>query len=211
MPERLIPVIGSQGFFDLQAPFNAQLVEGLEYTSRAVRALSDYIANNEDPWETIYNPNGIQESVYKEDLKQNAYVVSLQSSTGHWLYVPERYVLHYPSVNGVPYRSVMIGVSLPSMPVEQDFGYLLTDVKSLVDSALGVSSTVRTVETSKVVLIPRETHDIKRQERLQNSINHRTMHDRIVDLTTKNTAMTTKIRQLEDYILQLETQINNQP
>lgn len=202
MTDRIVPVIGSKGFFDLQPPFDADLVSGLEYTCQGVRSIGDMLASNEDPKSQIYDKHHIEEDIFLQDQAANAYIVSLQSSTGHWIYVPERYVLQYPSVNGIPYRSVMIGVALPSLPASQDLSHVLTDVKDLVDSALGVNSVVRTVETSKVVLIPNEVHQVKAEERRQASINHRTLHDQVHQLQTTNAALMNKIQSLEEYIFQ---------
>lgn len=196
----ILPVIGSSGFYELAAPFDVEVVDKIEYTCKAIRRISDYLANNEDPKASIYNAYEIDEAVYEEDLSKDAYIVSLQSRKGHWLYVPSRYILSYPSVNGVPYRSVMLGVSLPPLPVSQDLTAILSDIKDLVENSLGVSVAVRQVETSMNVLVDYSIHEATQQERNIHIEGRSTLYARNVALREENNLLIQKVASLENYI-----------
>lgn len=196
----ILPVIGSSGFYELAAPFDVEVVDKIEYTCKAIRRISDYLANNEDPKASIYDAYEIDEAVYEEDLSKDAYIVSLQSRKGHWLYVPSRYILSYPSVNGVPYRSVMLGVSLPPLPVSQDLTAILSDIKDLVENSLGVSVAVRQVETSMNVLVDYSIHEATQQERNIHIEGRSTLYARNVALREENNLLIQKVASLENYI-----------
>ena len=200
MTLRILPDVGSTGAYELAAPFDALVVNSVEYTCKAIRRISDYLANNEDVKKDVYTANGVNENIYDEDLAEDAYIVSLQSRVGHWVYVPYRYIISYPSVNGIRYRTVMIGVSLPSMPVSQDFSAITEDIKALVTTRLGVGCVVKTVDTSKVVLIAKDTHETKAIERRVRTNGEYTYYATSVKLRKENDALRTKVAELEQFI-----------
>ncbi len=196
----IIPTVGSGGYFKLRAPFDTLVLPNEYYTCQAVRRLSDYLANNEKPKEDIYLANSIPESEYDLDLKNDAYIVSLQAGTGHWVYVPASYVISYPIVNGIPYRTMMIGVSLPALPVERDLSFVKTAIENLVRDSLGVDSVTKIVETSKVVLVSKEKHDITQSQRDAIASGVTTDRSRYTDTLTKLDQALQKIQILETYI-----------
>jgi hypothetical protein len=163
--ELIIPSIGSTGVYELRSPFNAKMMANERYTLQAVRRISDYVANNEDAYMDIYQPNGIGQEEYDQDSADNMYILSLQSGNGHWLYVPARYVVKYPITNGIPYRSFALSVALPLMPADRDYSFLDIAITNLIHDTLGVTPVVTQIETSKVILVDKAKHDIKRTER----------------------------------------------
>lgn len=196
----ILPVIGSSGYYELASPFDVEVVDKIEYTCKAIRRLSDYLANNEDPKTSIYDAYEINEAIYEADLEQDAYIVSLQSRKGHWLYVPSRYILSYPSVNGVAYRSVMLGISLPPIPVSQDLTAVLSDIKDLVEHSIGASVVVKQVETSVNVLVDYSLHENTQQERNMIIEGQATLYARNVALREENDLLLEKVTALENFI-----------
>jgi hypothetical protein len=162
--------------------------------------LSALLANNEDPWNEIYKPRGIEEEIYQEDLQEDAYIVELQSSQGHWLVVPYRYILSYPSTDGVPYRSVMVTISLPALPVDQDLTALMMDLDHLASGQLGISALVQPVETSKTVLIARELHETKMLERQLRKNQEGSIFTQNVALRKRNAELEERLKALETYV-----------
>lgn len=160
----LIPYVGIKGVFDLAPPFHTATESGVEYTVKAVRKLSDWVASNENPESLIYTANGIA-SIYDEDVRLDAYIISLQSKSGHVLYVPERYINSYPSGNGVAYRAVAIVLTLPSIPAETPLDGLTGDMQALISAQLGISSKVALREVSRPVLISNDAHTAKQTAR----------------------------------------------
>lgn len=197
-----VPVIGSYGLFDLLEPFNTDAVKGVQYHCRAVRSIADYVASNEDPKATIYKTHGI-EAEYESDQTQNALIVSLQSDTGHWLHVPERYIKSYPSVNGVGYRSMAIAIHLPSLPVTSGLETLADDLADVVQGRLGVECRHRLVELSRVVQVTKDVHITKEAERNLRKDGRGTLLSQTVALQTENQLLRERLVALEAYILAL--------
>ncbi len=197
----IIPVIGSSGIFELRPPFNAIIEPNVRYTCQAVRRLSEYLANNETPYEDVYQASGLTESDYNLHLEEDMYIVSLQSEKGHWVYLPATHVSSYPLVNGIPYRAMMVVVSLPPLPVERNLDFLQTAFRNIVTDSLGVQCEIRNVEASAVSLIAKEKHDLVSSQRASVTQGLVTDRARYVKLTQDYQVALNKIEELETYIL----------
>lgn len=201
MTAPILPVIGGSGSYNLAAPFDALAVNNVEYVCKAIRRISDYLANNEDVKENVYTANGVSDAIYEEDIAADAYIVSLQSMAGHYLNIPARFILSYPSVNGVPYRSLMIAVALPALPVAQDLSFLVAEITDIVAHGIGAAPNVRLVETSKVVQVSTEDHQVTQQRRAQASAGETTLTAKNVRLQAENAALLQRLQTLEQYII----------
>lgn len=195
----VLPTVGSSGFFKLNAPFDKLILNNERYTCQAIRRLSEYLANNENPKDDIYIANGVTAEDYEIDLKEDMYVVSLQALTGHWVYVPARYINSYPAVNGIPYRSVTIGVALPAIPADLDLNFLETKIKDVVKEAVGVDSKTKAMETSRVTLVTKEKHLVIQAQRQALTLGV-TDRSKYAQLLTKYQSALQKIAMLENYI-----------
>lgn len=200
MSDLILPTIGSSGYFELRAPFDTIVVVNERYTCQAIRRISDYLANNEDVKADIYDKYQLPEAEFFDDSQKNMYIVSLQSEKGHWLYVPARYIVKYPEVNGIPYRTMMIGVSLPPMVADRDYSFVMTDIQNLVTDSLGVTPTVKLVETSRVLLVSKEKHDIEQANRTAIINGNVTDRSRYISTQIALDRALTKIQELEAYI-----------
>jgi hypothetical protein len=200
MTQYVIPTIGSSGYFELRPPLDTLIIINERYTCQGLRKLSEYLANNEDPKTLFYNEYSLTQDDYDADILEDMVIASLQSEIGHWLYIPVRYIVNYPITNGIPYRTVMIGVSLPSLPVERDLTYLQTDIENLITDSLGVTPVIKIVETSRVVLVPRDKHDITQSNRTLLSNGRTTDRSRYASLLIDHQNALDKIGALERYI-----------
>ncbi len=200
MDDLILPVIGSSGYFELRQPLDTLIVANERYTCKAIRRLSDYLANNEVPKDDIYTANGLSDSDYSDDIAVDMDIVSLQADNGHWLYIPARFIAKYPIANGIPYRTVMIGISLPSLPVSRDLSNIKTDIENIITDTLGVIPVIKTVETSRVVLVSKEVHDTTNTERTILSEGRVTDRSRYMSLVTDHQLALNKIAELELYI-----------
>lgn len=200
MTTLILPTIGSSGYFKLKAPLTTLIIENEVYTCRAIRTLNDYLANNEDPLMDVYKNYGLTDADYQTDLATNASIISLQSDSSHWLYIPAKYLESYPLTNGIPYRTVMIGISLPSLPVDRDLAYVSTDLTNLIKDRLGVVPVIKQVETSRPVLVSKEIHDQLTAQRASVSKVGETDSSRYQKLLVDFNTALRKIAMLEKYI-----------
>ncbi len=154
----ITPTVGSGGFFELATPFDNLMAPGERYICKAVRKLSQYYANNEDPKTDIYDKYALGDDVFDSHKVQDITVASLQSEKGHWLYVPVSYILKFPDPNGIPYRAVSLVVALPAIPVNSELGYVEDAIKAILTEYMGVDTAIKRVETSRVVLVSTDKH-----------------------------------------------------
>lgn len=196
----VIPAVGSSGYFQLRTPFDSLILNKERYTCQAVRKLSEYLANNETPLDDIYVANGLTPAQYEEDLQNDVYIVSLQAANGHWVYAPATYVTQFPSVNGIPYRSVMIGVALPPLPADKDLSHVRTAIENLIADVLGVTCQTKVVETSKVVLVDTDKHTQTEAQRTALAAGSGTDRSRYMQQLAINNGLRQKITLLESYI-----------
>lgn len=166
MTDYVIPSVGSEGYYTTLPPFDTIIVPNVLYTCQAVRKLKDYLANNENPKEKIYDRYQLGDLAYTDDLKNDMPIVSLQAGVGQWIYVPARYITAYPVSNGVKYHDMMLAVNLGSIPVSLDLAPIKTAVSNAVHDLLGITPTVADVEISTTIIVPHEKHNEILQNRL---------------------------------------------
>lgn len=201
MTNLILPTVGSSGYFELRTPFDQVILPNERYTCQAVRKLSDYLANNEDPKTEVYDANSIDEAEYDQDVQDDMYIISLQGETGQWVYVPARYVVKYPIVNGIPYRSMMIGVSLPPLPAERNLSHLSADITNLVKDSLGVDVQIDLMETSIVILVDKARHDLEQAQRDALANGRLTDRGRYISTQQQLDQALMKIQNLEAFIV----------
>jgi len=196
----IIPFIGATGFYTLLAPFDTKINIDEQYTTKAIRSISDYISNNEDIKALVYDANGILSTVYDRHVLDDIEIIALQSDLGHWVYVPSPYISKYPDPNGVVYKTTMIGVSLPPLPVDLDLHLLDTDISNLIIDRLGVTPIIKQVETSKPVLVSDAIDVQHTTDRLALTNGDITDRTKVLTLQTTLQQALNKITELETYI-----------
>lgn len=198
----LIPPIGASGLYKLIAPYSTMINTNISYTCMAVRKLSDIIAMGKDPFKTYYEPYGLTDTQYESDLNSGVCIVSLQSSSGIWAYVPSSYIESYPQVNGVPYTSIALMVHLGALPDSLNLNYVVNTVKDVVTSVLGVAPEVQTVVTSPTSMISQDNHMAAEAARQQQIDSNTTTYSAAQQSSNENAQLRARITQLEAYILE---------
>lgn len=151
---RFLIEIGTTGIFNLKPSFASLLTPRTIYTCQSVRKLSEIIASGVDPYLEYYQPAGVSASNYDTDRADDVTILSLVSSTGQWVYVPDSYVLSYPETNGVTYIAVMLGISLGALPANRDLSALKTIITNIVRDTIGVDSVVQEIAVSAPSIVP---------------------------------------------------------
>ena len=152
------PTMGQSGIYKLRSPYDQLVTPKVVYTCRSLRTLNDVFATGEDPFVTYYKPVGLDEAAYQEDAKTNVVIVGLQAGTGEWIYVPDSYIVQAPNNNGVKYTSIVLGVSLGSIPDDTNLDGLISLFNQIVLANLGVTPTVKGVVVSQPAYISSEQH-----------------------------------------------------
>jgi hypothetical protein len=165
MSDRVLPALGSIGTYVLAPPFNTKILPEELYTCKAIRSIGEYISYNQDPKKEIYDYYGLTQADYEEDIKNDMEIISLQNQEGVWLYVPARFILKYPIVNGIPYHQVALVCKLPAIEVGKNLTNVTVDMNNLLKDYLGVDSIIDIVETSRIIAVTREAADALELER----------------------------------------------
>jgi hypothetical protein len=196
----ILPTVGTHGAFTLSAPYDAYTAHGEVYTCQAVRTLGDYIANNEDPLHTIYLKFNLTEADFTADRDVDMYILTLQGTNGAWLYVPARYVLSYPLMDGVQYHGMALGISLGLHPVGKDFSALKDLLSNLIYDTLGTTPHISELETSGIQLLSKEDSEALLQARLINITQELSDRGRALKAEAQLATALQKIQILETYI-----------
>ena len=200
MSSRILPALGSSGTYELLAPFDTKVLAEEIYTCKAIRSLSEYISNNQDPKKLVYDYYGLTENDYEEDIKEDMEIISLQNNDGVWLYVPARFILKYPQVNGIPYHQMALVCKIPAIEVSKDLSFLITDINNLIRDYLGIESQIDAVETSRTIAVTKDLSDQMKIDRALASSGRVTDRARYMKLTQDHAIALNKIAQLETYI-----------
>lgn len=196
----LLPPLGASGVYTLSAPFQNKMQANTSYRCDAIRRLNDFIELGVDPYEEFYAPMQIPRSTYERDIGQNVSIVSLVSQNNHWVYVPSTYITSYPNVNGIPYVSLLLGVSLGAIPHYMDMSGLSAAISNLVRDTIGVVPQIRQVAVSDVTNLSQRDHDALETNRQQAINNTQTDRARAIALQSENAALRTQLNDLQAYI-----------
>ena len=195
----VLPAINSSGYYKLKTPLDILIQINEQYKCIAIRNISDYLAANEDPEKDIYENYGISEH-YINDANNDEYIVCLQNDVGYRIQVPNSFILSYPITNGIVYRSFMIGLSLPSLPVDVALDQLTEDLSNSVIASLGVKPLIKIVETSRPMMVQSEEHIVTASNRNILKITNGTDKAKYQTLLVNHNAALDKIAELERYI-----------
>lgn len=195
---KYIPTIGTSGNYKLSEPFDAFISSSESYTLKSVRKISECLSLGEDILGNIYAANNIADK-YESDAKEDIEILSLQSDKGNWVRVPVTYLKCYPTVNGIPFRTVSLVIPIQPLPTDTDFGLIKQRLSDVIKAEFGFPVNVRIVETSKTVLVSETTADSVNIERYERK-NEYSADAQLLHVTNDLAIALDKVHALEDYI-----------
>ncbi len=200
MSSRILPVIGSSGTYELLPPFDTVILPEEIYTCKAIRNISEYVSYNQDPKKLVHDYYGLSENDYENDIQEDMEIVSLQNNKGVWVYVPARYIVKYPEVDGIPYHQLSMVCKIPAIEVSRDISHLKTDVINLIKDTLGVDAAVEIVEVSRTIAVTKDVSDQLKIDRALVSNGRVTDRAKYMQLLQQQQVLLDKIEGLENYI-----------
>lgn len=200
MSSRILPVIGSSGTYELLPPFDTVILPEELYTCKAIRNISEYVSYNQDPKKLVYDYYGLSENDYENDIQEDMEIISLQNNKGVWVYVPARYIVKYPEVDGIPYHQLSMVCKIPAIEVSRDISHLKTDVINLIKDTLGVEAAVEIVEASRTIAVTKDVSDQLKIDRALVSNGRVTDRAKYMQLLQQQQLLLNKIESLENYI-----------
>ena len=194
------PSIGASGLFTLKVPFASLLLQDLLYTCSAIRTFSDFIGAGIDVYEAIYKPRELSQEVYAADVAAGVLIVTLETSGGNPLYVPTSYITGAPDIGGVPYKTILLSISLSILPESVDLTAVKAKIADDVKDMLGVDSEVMTVVASDRMVLTRVRHELVEAARQNNIATSKTDYQLLQEANAKLQVALTQNAKLSQYI-----------
>lgn len=202
---RITPPLRVKGVFQLRTPFSAS--PSVAYTVTAIRTFEEIRARATDPMVLVYEPVGLTAADYAADIEAGAAIITLQSSTGAPIYVPDTYIESYPNMGNVNYSHLVCSASLGPLPDSFDTTLLAQVVSGAISDFIGVSPVVNIGRAELTTVVSSEQHTQLTAAR-QGSVNNR-VTDRARALAAESLAASrlTKIQALEAMVTSLKAQL----
>ncbi len=193
----LIPPIGAAGLYKLSAPFSNVVNLNISYSCMAVRKISDIQATGVNPYDAYYKPYDIAESVFQSDANSGVCIISLQSQSGLWVYVPSSFIEAYPQLNGIPYVGVALMMHLGALPDSLNLAYLKNTLSEVITANLGVApQDIQTVITTAKTMVSQDNHISAENARQANIGNSNTDYSRVQQYQNTINELQAKVTQL---------------
>lgn len=196
---RLTPSLGTKGLFELRAPF--ELVPGVEYHVAAVRSLEEVRVLDTDPLTRIYLNNGLSKTDYESDRVAGASIVTLLAVNQAPVYVPDTYIVSFPSNDMVPYSRLVLTSNLGPLPTDFDTSLIEAKVKAALSDILGVEPPVRFGQLPFTGVITHDQHKALQTARAAAIKNRTTDHAKVLDYETLIFEQRERIQMLEQMLL----------
>lgn len=186
-----VPHLGMQAYFTFKEPFNYYVRNkfNLHTTSVKLRVISvismkDTIRNDlRDPFTDLYNPAGISEVDYKQDLIDNIPVVSFAfmdpQGVERYVRAPLNYIEGISSVSNVEYLNKLILLDLNRLPKELDTTVFFADLQDFITQRLGVTPQVKEVAVGAVEMVDAVEHETRESIRRNTATVHKTLHTQL--------------------------------
>lgn len=167
------PPLFATGRWVLDSPFSVPA--NAVYTCKAVRSFDDLKARGIDPYEQFYLPKGISRDDFENDVRNVANIVTLMSDTHPLLYVPDTYIKSYPDTTTVPYRHVVLSMSLGAIPDSLVLDDFKDKVQQYALASLGIEARVREHQAGSMSdSVDQITHQAAENNRLSRIENNQT-------------------------------------
>lgn len=190
------PPLFVTGRWDLEDPFvvSAKAI----YTCKAVRSFDDLWALGIDPFERYYVPKGIDRAAYEKDIRNLANIVTLMSDNYPTLYVPDTYIKSYPDSTTIPYRHVVLSLSLGAIPDSLVLDDFKDKIQQMAVASLGIETVVREHQAGNLSEgVDQLSHRVIEKNRLARIVDNQTEYAKL--LSAKEEAA-----QLREYVGILE-------
>lgn len=190
-----IPGIGTEAYFSFKEPYNTYLKNKLNLNSLSVKlkvisiiSMRDMIRTDlRDPFTELYEPAGLSEVTYKQDLNNNIYLISFSFRTCdgvvRYVRVPLTYVNGYSDSATVEYANRIIMLDLGYLPKNLELDALFGDFIDYVSTRTGVAPEVKDVSVGDIHMLSQDEHETRETIR-QNSVSvHKTLAIELAEKT----------------------------
>ena len=190
------PPLYATGHWVIDNPFSVSQSE--IYTCKAIRSFDDLRAQGINPYNAYYLLKGISPAVYENDVRNLANIVTLMSDTNPTVYVPDTYIRSYPESTTVPYRHVVLSLSLGAVSDFLALDDLKLKIQEYTLATLGIVGVVKEHQANGMAeSIDQVTHQSLENNRLARIENNQTTYSQVLALTQELEQLRSQYRILE--------------
>lgn len=174
------PSIYATGKWAITPPFSVD--PNAVYVCSAIRSIEDLVVRGIDPYVEFYEPNGLDREVFNGDVTNMVNIITLMSDTNPTVYIPDTYISSYPDSTVIPYRHIVLSMSLGAVPDSLVLNDLKNKMEELTLSSIGVSSTVNIHQANSIVEgVSQTNHQTLENNRLAALANNSTNYSRVIE------------------------------
>lgn len=199
----ILPEVGTTGRYKLKGKLTNLLEPNRSYECIAVRKIRELEMLGVNILEEFYLPIKLTQEDLNEDIRKDASIVSLKTSNGTVTRFPNTYLTHYPSMQGIKYSVVGLGVNIGALPTSFDLSDIQQEIKELVLNRLGLRAQIRVLTLSPEEYLNHEDHQRVEQDRLSKVRVKSNVQLALEQEQEKNLKLSQYVRELETYIKNL--------
>ena len=154
----MIPTDHSKGYYTFGSPYDVAIQPNTLLTCLGSMTLPQLIKEGLDPLKTVYEPFGLTDAEYKDDIKNKVSIVILTPGTGS-IYIPSDRILSMSQVDRIPYNKALIGINLGTLPAELNIDNLMEDIKLLIQERIGVTPALTNNRDGDTIMVTKDEHE----------------------------------------------------
>ncbi|MAP20173.1 MAG: hypothetical protein CL582_04445 [Alteromonadaceae bacterium] len=203
MAVKMTPTVGARGTYQVKTPFS--VTDGKVYVCEAVRSFDDLYQKNIDVYSQYYEPKGISRETFTQDKEAKANIVTLviddPSQNREVIYIPDTYILSFPSLGGVRYNRVVLSVDFALLPESIDLDDVKVRLGTVGSEVLGKVPDVNLHLAPYSGNITESEHEALEASRLDNITYQDTDHAKYLKERQKNQELYERIKTLEKILI----------
>lgn len=200
-PLYYVPNVGYKGSFGFKSPFDQLYNPNKKYTVTSIRDLKEMRDSDENPFENIFEANGLTQSEFEECVKYNIPIAVLTDAGDNYYYIPCNYISKIVSAHGFQYIEKVLVVSLGYIPTGTDLTQLKKKILEDVQDTTGVISTVEDLPSSGVVYVSEQENIAYKKAVEKNMTNNLSWRQQYKDLEQQYKNLQSLNQELQNYIL----------
>lgn len=163
------PPLHAKGLYTVTAPFST--APNTLYECVAIRSFQELLQQGVDIFTQYYEPVGLDNTDYTNDLAAGANLITLLSDTAPALRLPDTYIAAYPDMTGVAYNQVILSLSLGPLPDYLDLTFAKQQIAAVASDTLGLEPQVNVYiapSTGSMSQAEADAHEVSRQAAIKN-------------------------------------------
>lgn len=129
------PLLKMRGRYRLIMPW--VISDTVLYTCRSLQLFTQIEDNGTSGYERYYEPMGLTQAQYKQDMDYGASLCGLFGDDGSVIYVPDVYIQSYPTQDTPQYSNFVASLIVGPMRSDYNFAFFISALSQIASDTLG--------------------------------------------------------------------------